>query len=136
MFMKSRVALPLIAFVLLLPVQVWAAGLPEGKPAPLTLAEIRSLFPGNTATSESGGWHVYHALDGKLLIRMFSGQTDEGTWEITDDGLFCRQWNNFGGGKKACFIYFKKGDEYEYWYADGSAMRGKFKIRPGNPENL
>ncbi len=48
----------------------------------------------------------------------------------------CRQWTYWGGGRKACFIYFKKGDEYEYWYADGSRMRGKFKIRPGNPENL
>ncbi len=27
----------------------------------------------------------------------------------------------------ACFIYFKKGDEYENWYADGGRMRGKFK---------
>ena len=36
----------------------------------------------------------------------------------------------------ACFIYFKKGDEYENWYSDGSRIRGKLKIRPGNLENL
>jgi len=119
------------------------AGLPAGTAVPqrksLTSVVLRSLFPGNTATGETvfgGGGHVYHVPDGKLLIRTFSGQTDQGTWEITGDGQFCRQWNNFGGGKKTCFIYFTKGDEYEYWDADGSRMRGKFKLRLGNPENL
>jgi tetratricopeptide (TPR) repeat protein len=119
------------------------AGLRGGKTVPqrksLTSVVLRSLFPGKTATGETvfaGGGHVYHVPDGKLLIRTFSGQTDQGTWEITEDGQFCRQWNNFGGGRKTCFIYFTKGDEYEYWDADGSRMRGKFKLRLGNPENL
>jgi hypothetical protein len=119
------------------------AGLPEGtavpQPKALTSAVLRALFPGNTATGETvfgGGGHVYHEPNGKLLIRTFSGQTDRGTWEITEDGQFCRQWNNFGGGKKTCFIYFTKGGEYEYWQAGGSRMRGKFKLRLGNPENL
>jgi TolB-like protein/lipoprotein NlpI len=119
------------------------AGLPEGTAVPqrksLTSAVLGSLFPGNTATGETvfgGGGHVYHEPNGKLLIRTFSGQTDRGTWEITEDGQFCRQWSNFGGGKKTCFIYFTQGGEYEYWEADGSQMRGKFKLRLGNPENL
>jgi len=105
----------------------------------LTSLVLRSLFPGNTATGETvfgGGGHVYHVPDGKLLIRTFNGQTDQGTWEITEDGQFCRQWNNFGGGRNTCFIYFTKGSEYEYWYADGSRMLGKFKLKVGNPENL
>jgi len=34
------------------------------------------------------------------------------------------------------WIYFKEGDVYEYWYPDWSRLRGKFKVRPGNPENL
>jgi len=67
---------------------------------------------------------------------MFDGRTDEGTSEITEDGRECVQWNKFGGGEKRCFIYFKKGDEYEYWYPDGSRMRGKCKTWPGNTENL
>jgi tetratricopeptide (TPR) repeat protein len=117
------------------------AGLPEGETAlerlPLTAAVLRSLFPGNTGTGEVAGgdqWHIYHVPDGRLLIRNPGGHTDEGTWEITDDGQFCRQWNS--GGRKACWIYFKNGDELEYWYPDRSRMRGKFKIRLGNPENL
>jgi TolB-like protein/class 3 adenylate cyclase len=119
------------------------AGLPEGRAVPqrksLTSAVLRSLFPGNTATGETvfgDGGHVYHVPDGKLLVRTFSGQTDQGTWEITKDGQFCRQWNNFDGGRKTCFIYFTKGNEYEFWDADGSRMFGKFKLRLGNPENL
>jgi hypothetical protein len=119
------------------------AGLPEGKAAPrvapLTAAEMRSLFPGNTLTGENTygeRWHAYFAPDGKMFGRTFDGQTDEGTWEITDDGQDCEQYNNWQGGRRRCFINFKKGDEYEYWYADGSRMGGTFKIRPGNPENL
>jgi tetratricopeptide (TPR) repeat protein len=119
------------------------AGLPEGKAvprvAPLTAAEMRSLFPGNTMTGQNvygERWHAYYAPDGKMFGRSFSGQTDEGTWEITDDGQDCGQYNNWQGGRYECFINFKKGDVYEYWYADGSRMRGTFKIRPGNPENL
>jgi adenylate cyclase len=119
------------------------AGLRGGETVPqrksLTSVVLRSLFPGNTATGETefgAEGHVYHLPDGKLLIRTFNGQTDQGTWEITEDGQVCRQWNNFGDGKKTCFIYFTKGDEYEYWYPDGSKMGGKFKLRVGNPENL
>jgi TolB-like protein len=119
------------------------AGLREGNTVTqrksLTSLALRSLFPGNTATGETvfgGGGHVYHVPDGKLLIRTFSDQTDQGIWEITEDGQFCRQWNNFGGGKKTCFIYFTKGSEYEYWYPDGSRMAGKFKLKVGNPDNL
>ncbi len=67
---------------------------------------------------------------------MSTGQTDEGTWEITDDGQDCNQWNNWRSGRRECWIDFKKGVEYEYWYADRSRMRGKYKILPGNPENL
>ena len=105
---------------------------------PLSADALRSAFPGNTATGEGGGgqWHVYHAPEGQLRIRTASGYTDGGTWYITDDGQFCRKFNKLAGGTEACWIYFKKGDEYEYWYADGSRMRGKFKMRPGNPENL
>ncbi len=119
------------------------AGLREGEAAPrvapMTAAEMRSLFPGNTVTGQSvygDRFHDYWAPDGKAFERTFTGETDEGTWEITDDGQFCFQFNNFGGGRKRCYINFKKGDEYEAWSADGSRLRSKFKIRPGNPENL
>jgi len=119
------------------------AGLRGGETVPqlksLTSVVLRSLFPGNTATGDTefgGGGHVYHVPDGKLLIRTFNGQTDQGTWEIIDDGQFCRQWKNFGDGKQTCFIFFAKMGEYEYWHADGSRMLGIFKLRLGNPENL
>jgi TolB-like protein len=117
-------------------------GLPAAKLVPrvaaLSADELRSLFSGNTATGDSGRgrWHVYWATDGKAFMRAFSGLTDEGTWEINDNEEFCRQFANFGGGRKACFIYVKKGDEYEIWTADRSRMRGTLKVRPGNPENL
>jgi adenylate cyclase len=117
-------------------------GLPAAKLVPrvaaLSADELRSLFSGNTATGDSGRgrWHVYWATDGKAFMRAFSGLTDEGTWEINDNEEFCRQFANFGGGRKACFIYIKKGDEYEIWTADRSRMRGTLKVRPGNPENL
>ena len=65
---------------------------------------------------------------------MLNGYTDEGMSEIAEDGRECSQWNS--GGRKRCYINFKKGDEYEYWYPDRSRIRGKFKIIPVNPENL
>jgi tetratricopeptide (TPR) repeat protein len=119
------------------------AGLLEGEAVPqrehLTAAAIRSAFTGNTATGASvfgGEWHIYHAPDGTLLYRPAGGRTERGTWEITDDGRFCRQWGDVGGSNRKCWIFFKEGDVYEYWHSDGSRMRGKFKVRPGNPENL
>ena len=117
-------------------------GMPAAKLVPrvtvLSTDELRSLFSGNTATGDStrGKWHVYWAADGKAFMRTFSGQTDAGNWELNDGGVFCRQWKNFGGGRKSCFILVKKGDEYELWTADRSKMRGTLIVRPGNPENL
>ena len=117
-------------------------GLPAAKLVPRVVAlssdELRSLFSGNTATGDStqGRWHVYWAADGKAFMRTFSGQKDVGNWVLNDDGVFCRQWKNFGGGRKSCFILVKKGDVYELWTADRSRMRGTLIVRPGNPENL
>jgi len=108
------------------------------EPEPLSAAELRNLPPGTTSTGNTNSgssFHAYRALDGTLRGRS-SGITDKGTWEITDDGQLCRKWTFWDSGKRRCWIYFKKGDEYEYWYADRSGMRGKVKIRPGNPENL
>ena len=105
---------------------------------PLTAAELRSLFPGTTSTGKTASgfkFHSYRAPGGKLYGAS-GGETDEGRWEITDEGQLCRQWNLWDGREWRCWIFFKKGDEYEYWYADRSRMRGKVKIRPGNPENL
>jgi tetratricopeptide (TPR) repeat protein len=119
------------------------AGLPEGEAAPrvapLTAAELRSLYSGNTIAGENRyemQFHIYHAPDGKGFVRLSTGQTYEGTWEITDDGQKCENWPNWGGGIKECLIIFKKGDEYAAWFADGSRMTSTFKILPGNPENL
>ena len=104
----------------------------------MTAAEMRSLYPGNTVTGEDTygeRFLEYWAPDGKAFGRTSTGHTDEGTWEITHDGQFCSQWNT-GSGRKQCYINLKKGDEYEAWSADGSRMRSKLKIRPGNLENL
>ncbi len=105
----------------------------------MTAAEMRSLYPGNTVTGEDTygeRFLEYWAPDGKAFGRTSTGHTDEGTWEITDDGQFCFQFKIFNGGKKICYINFKRGDVYENWEPDGSRMRERFKIRPGNPENL
>ncbi len=105
----------------------------------MTAAELRSLYPGNTVAGESRygtQWHLYWAPDGKGFGRMSTGQTYEGTWEITDDGQWCDHFPSWGDGKRECQINFKKGDEYEAWSPDGSRMMSKFKILPGNPENL
>ena len=101
----------------------------------MSAAELRSLLIGNTASGQTAygeDWHSYPAPDGKFLVRLPNGETLVETWEITDDGQFCR----LSGSRKRCWIYFKKSDVYEYWYPDRSRMRGKFKLRTGNPENL
>jgi TolB-like protein/class 3 adenylate cyclase len=119
------------------------AGLPEGEAppqvAPLAAAELRSLYPGNTIAGENRWWmqyHIYHAPDGKGFIRLSTGQTYEGNWEITDDGQKCEDWPNWGSGTRECLIIFKKGDEYEAWSLDDDRYIAKFKFLPGNPENL
>lgn len=108
------------------------------EPQPLSAAELRNLLPGTTTTGKTSfgaTYHAYRDLDGTLRGRS-GGETDKGTWEITDNGQLCRQWTFWDSGKRRCWIYFKKGDEYEYWYADKSRMGGKVRVRPGNPENL
>ena len=61
---------------------------------------------------------------------------DVGTWEVTDDGQFCRQWTNWGEGAYDCYEMFRVGEDQIRLKAINYHYDSISKIREGDPENL
>ena len=67
---------------------------------------LRALFAGSTSTSTTSssksGW-MYTRSDNTILGRLSNGDTDEGTWRISQEGWFCRTWKSWADGKEGCW---------------------------------
>lgn len=122
-------------------------GQPEAPETAVQLSadEIRKLFSGVTIRREGGGWvwYGYYAPDGSLRGRAEwtgGGQTGTGHWEISEDGLLCREWdNNWGGGGYGCSRIYRYGDQIIQVHARGSAGRfrkSRLTLLQGNPQGL
>lgn len=115
---------------------------------PLTGAEIAAYFKNSTLVhrGETRLWEVYLDEDGAMrgrstVLKQEGGrETAFGSWEATDDGLFCRQWSNdWAGGERHCAEVFQRGNDYLFVERGGSPdgeLETKRTRRAGNPENL
>jgi hypothetical protein len=78
----------------------------------LTAPEIRNEIVGNTGigtrTGTASTWRMYVAPDGTLASSSLQ-PPDRGTWHITDDGLFCMQWQRSWDGQPVCQSVHKAG---------------------------
>ena len=118
----------------------------ERSAPPLTAAEIRLFLRETTLThqGETRRWHVYLREDGTMsgLAVGLEDETRErsnGTWRVTDEGLFCRQWeSDWGGGRSGCAEVFRFGKDYVFLPPDaGPDAEGHRRRRaPGNTMGL
>ncbi len=114
---------------------------------PMSSADMRHAIPGNTFYTEgftNGGhweWAGYHDPDGTSRGRAWwNGGKDEGTgtWEVTDNNLFCSHWPDmtWDKGKRACFHLFRKGDVIISKTVTKGIKNSKVTLEKGNPYKL
>jgi hypothetical protein len=105
----------------------------------LPASEMRGLISGNTVSGKSergSDFHVYHSPDGKMSGQARLAYYDVGTWEITDDGKYCRRWTNWREGARDCFEMFEVGEDRLRIKAINYHYDDTFRIREGDPQNL
>lgn len=104
-----------------------------GEVKTLTASEIKKTFAGNTMDHTKV--YVFWAPDGTIRGKAKqSDATDTGKYTISDDGIYCRAWDNWRGGSEQCGHIAKSGDEYAR-IVDGD-VQSTFKILKGNPKGL
>lgn len=139
-----------LALALGLSVSAAAAGdLAETTPPQpgLNADEVRVLLAGNTMDAVTAlerfkgkAFRVHIRADGTLTIANFSGTTDTGEWEVTEDGHYCNQYANTRKKMRKCFTVHRDpgagtAGRYELRTRSG-ALSSRFTVRQGNPDNL
>ena len=94
---------------------------------PLTGEEIRALVTGNTLSGEhmGGAYAIYFPGDGKMEGKVWWDEgtdSDHGTWEVTADNQYCRQWQvKWGNLERKCVRFYREGDKIHWVDTDGRA---------------
>ena len=103
---------------------------PPHQRQPLTASELHTEFPDNTFYT--GPVHMFPASGG-VLYGTRKDDLDVGTWRITPDGHYCRQWHVWDGQRQRCYTVFREGERFELYVQE---RWGKVVLRrvPGNPE--
>lgn len=87
----------------------------------------------------------HHRTDGTMTARFWWFGGDEqatGTWVVTEDGLYCRQWSNWwADGKRGCFSVAEATKDGTLIFdhvngAAGDSVRYRYKVLAGNPHRL
>lgn len=105
----------------------------------LSASEIESLLSGNTLsgrTERGADFHVYHSANGQTSGQARLSYYDVGSWDVTDNGEYCRQWTNWREGARDCFEVFRVGDNHYRIKAVNYHYDSSFRIQEGDPENL
>lgn len=110
---------------------------------PMTAAEIRTAFTGNslTGTAKDGSiFHVYFADQSTLRGIWRDGSVvdrDSGTWSVSDDGVYCSTWKNLRDGTEKCWrIYLGVDGDLTWFLPDGTNDDDDGRLVPGNPAGL
>ncbi|MEO1776217.1 MAG: hypothetical protein AAFS07_14820 [Pseudomonadota bacterium] len=113
---------------------------------PLTGPEVSALVSGNTLSTKGDGWTHDTFIDasGRLTGRaVWNGgsETADGVWEVTEDGLYCRDWeNDWAGGGYGCSRVYPAGDG-GHWFIYANGSRGEVTeiyvtVSEGNTQSL
>lgn len=111
----------------------------------LNPTEIEIFLRDSTLSHQSDDirWHVYLGPDG-TLTGMARGrdrrqiQRARGRWEVTPEGLLCRQWEGaWGGGTSGCARVFQEGSDFVF-VPQGAEFDDQIRRRrsPGDAENI
>ncbi len=106
--------------------------------AQLTAADWRALIAGNTATAKAADgtyFFLYFSPDGRMDGK--SGNSwDSGTWEVTEDGRYCRDWKKWLNGTRDCYAMNRLGNNRFHFKAIRKPYEYTFSLLPGDPEKL
>ena len=105
----------------------------------MSASEMRSLLSGSTAsgrTNRGSEYYVYHRPDGVMSGYAHSEHYDVGTWEITEDDKFCRQWTSWRYGSRDCFDMYQIGEGQFRMISNAPHFESTFIVRNGDPEEL
>ena len=103
---------------------------------------MRDLTAGNTwsGKTENGAvFNIYFSPDGRMSAQSnWDSEThyDLGTWEVTDDGKFCRQFDRWRGGAYDCFRMYRLGPNRFRLKAIDEPYDSIYRFRTGDPEGL
>ncbi|MEM7671342.1 MAG: hypothetical protein AAF317_19830, partial [Pseudomonadota bacterium] len=111
-----------------------------------TAAETTELMTDSTFRIDGDGWiwHGFFADDGTMRGKTVWDDGDKsgaGTWEVSADGMFCRDWDNdWGGGEYGCAALYREDDKITYVHRSGSAGSNPdgemTMVGSGNVKNL
>ncbi|MEX0759221.1 MAG: hypothetical protein WD100_06550 [Tistlia sp.] len=94
-------------------------------------------------TADNGSDYViYWDPSGEMRgLATWSGgsETDRGRWSVSEDGLFCRQWQEWRDGGEGCWRLYDAGEEVVFARVSGTARDGTLKkeeIVQGNVDNI
>ena len=129
MFSHVRTALSAFALVLLVVELAMAGTLDSAEGERLSSEEITALIPNNTLDGRTATGQkiiVKFKASGTMKGRM-GGHRDHGKWRVEND-QFCRQWNNWVGGKETCYVMLNDEGTYKWFGPDGAfAWGGTFR---------
>lgn len=107
---------------------------------------IKALISGTTIVAETQlprfadrkdkTFYLHIKADGTLKILTFLGEVDTGKWEVTNEGLYCSQYDNTRKGKKSCYRVEKTKTGYQFFDAKRKIISSTFIVKPGNIKGL
>jgi hypothetical protein len=77
---------------------------------PLTAIELRAALPDHTLSI--GAQRIFVSPGGRLF-GSFPDAVDVGTWDIIEDGRFCRTWNVWDNRLSRCYRVFRDAETFE-----------------------
>lgn len=115
----------------------------SGNKQPMSADEIRNAFVGNSlaGTAKDGSRFYVYFPDQTTLRGVWTKGSyvdrDSGTWSVTQDGVYCSEWNVLrDGGEKCWRIYRGAGGDLTWFLPDGTNDDDDSMIVAGNPGNL
>ncbi|MCH9806988.1 MAG: hypothetical protein K0U74_04585 [Alphaproteobacteria bacterium] len=109
---------------------------------PLSKPELRELLTGNSLAgngrdktpAEPYDWIAHYGGDGRIVMRLkpeWGGFIYKGRWWMTDDGEFCRFFEN-KQKKEGCWWMHREGDFLRFVPSSGVAVEGRAVMLPGD----
>ena len=106
---------------------------------PLPATEMRKLLSDHTTfgIAETGvRFHVYYRPDGKMFGESRGRYYDVGTWNVADDGKYCRQWSKWRDGARDCFEMYDLGEGKYRFLSIDRRYDTRVQILEGDPHRL
>ncbi|WP_285671267.1 hypothetical protein [Paralimibaculum aggregatum] len=111
----------------------------------LTAAEVRLYLRDSTLIhrTDDETWSIYVSEDGSLrgIVETNAAESAStqasGSWEVTEDGLFCRQWSGrWDPDDTGCASITRTGEVYAFTPVEPGGRAYRRLRKPGNTKGL